>query len=230
MKAKKASWGVMLNAYPDSIGGTLADIVGLLKRPEFREAFTSFYILPSIFNTDLDRGFSLIDYGLSETLASPEALEELKALGIDLALDFILNHTSVLSKEFQDILKRGDDSPYRDFFIDWNRFWDGHGTMTEDGYIQPDAELIRDMFFRKPGLPILMVRFPDGRDVPYWNTFYQEVRYDPIDAQDLMRVMPLQYGTADVLAQCVNATLARGKTPKQIDLGRWNAYKAQVAD
>ena len=136
MKAKKASWGVMLNAYPDSIGGTLADIVGLLKRPEFREAFTSFYILPSIFNTDLDRGFSLIDYGLSETLASPEALEELKALGIDLALDFILNHTSVLSKEFQDILKRGDDSPYRDFFIDWNRFWDGHGTMTEDGYIQ----------------------------------------------------------------------------------------------
>ena len=44
MKAKKASWGVMLNAYPDSIGGTLADIVGLLKRPEFREAFTSFYI------------------------------------------------------------------------------------------------------------------------------------------------------------------------------------------
>ena len=127
-------------------------------------------------------------------------------------------------------MKRGDDSPYRDFFIDWNRFWDGHGTMTEDGYIQPDAELIRDMFFRKPGLPILMVRFPDGRDVPYWNTFYQEVRYDPIDAQDLMRVMPLQYGTADVLAQCVNATLARGKTPKQIDLGRWNAYKAQVAD
>ena len=31
------------------------------------------------------------------------------------------------------------------------------------------------MFFRKPGLPILMVEFPDGRRVPYWNTFYQEV-------------------------------------------------------
>ena len=29
--------------------------------------------------------------------------------------------------------------------------------------------------FRKPGLPILMVEFPDGRRVPYWNTFYQEV-------------------------------------------------------
>lgn len=230
MEAKKASWGVMLNAYPDSVGGTLGDIVGLLKKPEFRDTFTSFYILPSIFNTDLDRGFSLIDYGLSEMLASPEALEDLKALGIDLALDFILNHASVLSKEFQDIIKRGDDSPYRDFFIDWNRFWEGHGTMTEEGYIQPDAELIRDMFFRKPGLPILMVRFPDGRDVPYWNTFYQEVRYDPIDAQDLMHAMPLQYGTADALAKCVNAALAEGKTPKQIDFGRWNVYQAQVVD
>lgn len=206
------------------------DIPVLLKRPEFQDAFTSFYILPSIFNTDLDRGFSLIDYGLSEILASPKALEDLKALGIDLALDFILNHASVLSKQFQDILKRGDDSPYRDFFIDWNRFWEGHGTMTQDGYIQPDAGLIRDMFFRKPGLPILMVRFPDGRDVPYWNTFYQEVRYDPVDAQDLMRAMPLQYGTADALAKCVNTALAAGKTPKQMDLGRWNAYKAQVAD
>lgn len=230
METKKPSCGVMLNAYPDSVGGTLGDIVGLLKNPAFQNAFTSFYILPSIFNTDLDRGFSLIDYGLSETLASPEALEDLKALGIDLALDFILNHASVLSKEFQDIIRNGDASPYRDFFIDWNRFWDGHGTMTEEGYIQPDAELIRDMFFRKSGLPILMVRFPDGRDVPYWNTFYQEVRYDPIDAQDLMRALPLQYGTADALAKCVNAALAEGKTPKQMDLGRWNDYKAQVVD
>lgn len=230
MEAKKASWGVMLNAYPDSVGGTLGDIVGLLKNPAFKDAFTSFYILPSIFNTDLDRGFSLIDYSLSETLAGPEALEDLKALGIDLALDFILNHASVLSKEFQDILKNGDDSPYRDFFIDWNRFWEGHGTMTDEGYIQPDEALIRDMFFRKPGLPILMVRFPDGRDVPYWNTFYQEVRYSPVDAQDLMRAMPLQYGTAAALAQCVNAALAEGKTPKQMDLGRWNTYRAQVVD
>ena len=229
MEAKKASWGVMLNAYPDSVGGTLADIVGLLKRPELRDAFRSFYILPSIFNTDLDRGFSLIDYGLSETLASPEALEDLKALGIDLALDFILNHASVLSKEFQDILKNGDASPYRDFFIDWNRFWEGHGSITKDGYIQPDAELIKDMFFRKPGLPILMVRFPDGRDV-YWNTFYQEVRYSPVDAQDLMRAMPLQYGTAEALAKLVNGALAEGKAPREIDLGRWNNCKAQVVD
>ena len=39
--------GVMLNAYPDSIGGTLGDIVAVLKRPELKNAFTSFYILPA---------------------------------------------------------------------------------------------------------------------------------------------------------------------------------------
>lgn len=220
--------GAMLNAYPDSMGGNLENIVSLLSRPELEGAFSSFYILPSIFNTDLDRGFSLIDYGLNRLLSQPEDLENLKKLDIDLALDFILNHASVLSKEFQDILKNGDQSPYRDFFIDWNRFWEGHGEMTPQGYIQPDPELIRNMFFRKPGLPILMVRFPDGRDVPYWNTFYQNVRYDPVDAQDLMQAAPLQYGEAARLAEMVNAALADGKTPSEMDFGSLNAYRDAV--
>lgn len=230
MSEKNSAWGAMLNAYPDSVGEDLGAIVSLLQTPEFKDAFTSFYILPSIFNTDLDRGFSLIDYGLNELLAKKEDLDALKRLGIDLALDFILNHASVLSKQFQDILKNGDASTYRDFFIDWNRFWAGHGTMTEDGYLQPDAELIREMFFRKPGLPILMVRFPDGRDVPYWNTFYQEVRYDPVDAQDLMRAMDLQYGVADTLAKAVNKALSEGKQPRQMEFGKWDAYRAKVID
>ncbi|MDX2418388.1 MAG: hypothetical protein QNK19_13085, partial [Xanthomonadales bacterium] len=52
--------GVMLNAYPDSIGKRLADTVELLKRPELKDAFSLFYILPTFFNSDLDRGFSII--------------------------------------------------------------------------------------------------------------------------------------------------------------------------
>ena len=221
---EKRTLGVMLNAYPDSIGGTLGDITALLQQPEMKDAFTSFYILPSIFNTDLDRGFSLIDYGLNHLLAAPEDLEVLRALHIDLALDFILNHASVLSEEFQDILKKGDASPYRDFFIDWNRFWEGHGKMTPQGYIQPEADLIKDMFFRKPGLPILMVRFPDGKDVPYWNTFYQSVRYDHIDAQDLMVAANTQYGEAAKLAQMVNSALDAGKTPGEMNFGSLEAF------
>ena len=171
--------GTMLNAYPDSLCGTLTDIAFLLKSPEMRDVFSSFYILPSVFTTDLDRGFSVISYDMDKQLTSPGDMERLRTLGLDLKLDFILNHLSVQSPQFQDIIQNGEASEYRDFFIDWNKFWDGKGNMTEAGYIQPDEQYIQEMFFRKPGLPILMVQFPDGREIPYWNTFYQEVKNDP---------------------------------------------------
>lgn len=169
----------MLNAYPDSLGGTLKDITDFLKKDELTGTFSSFYILPSLYHTDLDRGFSVIDYGLEKSLATKEDLDALRSMGIDLKLDFILNHASVQSPQFKDLLEKGEDSVYKDFFINWNKFWEGKGTMTGEGYIQPDEEYIKDMFFRKPGLPILMVMMPDGKKVPYWNTFYQEVKNTP---------------------------------------------------
>ena len=222
--------GPMLNAYPDSMGGTLDDIVKVLKKDELKDTFESFYILPSIFNTDLDRGFSVIDYGINEELGSRQAIEDIKAMDIDLKLDFILNHASVLSKEFQDIIKNGEKSKYKDFFIDWNKFWDGCGEMTEAGYIQPDEKYIKDMFFRKPGLPILMVRFPDGRNVPYWNTFYQEVRYKSLEAEDLMEVMDIQYVAAQRLAECVNSQISEGCAVADLKLGKYDKYRSQVVE
>ena len=220
--------GVMLNAYPDSMGGSLRDIVSILGRPELKDAFRSFYILPSMYNSDLDRGFSVIDYELNELYATYEDIEAIRALGIDLKLDFVCNHLSVLSKQFQDILKNGKYSKYRDFFIDWNRFWSGNGAMTEQGYIQPDGHLTRDMFFRKPGLPLLMVRFPDGTDVPYWNTFYNETQYIKIDAQDLVTGAGIQYATAARIADIVNSSLAEGKKPQEIPFGPLKKYAAQT--
>ena len=147
----------MLNAYPDSLGGSLGDIVTLLKTEALQNVFSSFYILPSLYHSDLDRGFSVIDYDLNEQLANRKDLEQLKDMGIDLKLDFILNHASAQSPQFRDLVEKGEDSAYRNFFIDWNHFWEGHGTMTEEGYIQPDESCLKQMFFRKPGLPILMV-------------------------------------------------------------------------
>ena len=224
----KANNGPMLNAYPDSMGGNLGEIVKFLEKPELKDVFSSFYILPSVFNTDLDRGFSVIDYSLSDKLAKREDIEALQGLGIDLKLDFILNHASVLSKQFQDIIEKGDDSQYRDFFIDWNKFWDGCGEMTEAGYIQPDEKYIKDMFFRKPGLPILMVRCPDGRNVPYWNTFYQEVKYPKLDAQDVMKATGLQYCQAVDLAELANREIEEGKTPQDINWGEYSSFSDAV--
>lgn len=220
----------MFNAYPDSIGRRLCDAVTFLERPEVSGAFGSFYILPSVFNTDLDRGFSVISYDLNRCLANGADLEKLKAMGIELNFDLILNHASVLSPQFQDLVQRGQDSPYKDFFINWNEFWAGQGTMTADGYIQPDPALIEHMFFRKPGLPILMVRMPDGQEIPYWNTFYQEVRYPRLDAGTLVRDLGLQYTEAQQIAAALNTALVEGQRPTQIDWSSWPEAREPVVN
>ena len=186
--------------------------------------------MPSVFNTDLDRGFSAIDYELSDLYATRGDFDALADAGISLKLDFILNHASVLSPQFQDLLARGEDSQFADFFVDWNAFWAGHGEMTPEGYVQPDAELLKDMFFRKPGLPILMVRMPNGTEKPYWNTFYQEVRYAAPDAQDLMAATGMQYGRAAILAERLAAVLADGGKPGNVDASGFEDVRDAVVD
>lgn len=166
----------MLNLYPDSLGGNLKSLCQILDREEFADVFSGVYILPSIYHSDLDRGFSVIDYDLEEKYAAKEDLERLQKNGLYLKLDFVLNHASVQSPQFQNLLEQGKNSAYKDFFIDWNAFWEGCGTMTDEGYIMPEKAYLEKMFFRKPGLPVLMVEFADGSRAPYWNTFYQETR------------------------------------------------------
>ncbi len=222
--------GPMLNAYPDSIGGKLGDIVAVLKKPEFKDVFESFYILPSLYHSDLDRGFSVIDYDINEEMADRTDLEEIKKLGISLKLDFILNHLSVLSAQFQDITRNGGNSQYKDFFINWNKFWEGCGEMSDKGYIIPREDLIKDMFFRKPGLPILMVRFPDGTEVPYWNTFYQEIQYKHIDIQELIQKTGLETEQAKQLASVVNKQIEAGEKPGSLSFGEYEGYKEIVEE
>jgi hypothetical protein len=224
------SAGAMLNVYPDSVGGTVRDVVDLVTDARATGAFAAVYLLPSVFNTDLDRGFSVIDYGLNRLYATQADLDALRDAGISLKLDFILNHASVLSPQFQDLLAKGDRSPYRDFFIDWNAFWAGHGEMTDAGYVQPDPALIKDMYFRKPGLPILMVRLPDGTERPYWNTFYQEVRYAAPSALEVMQAAGLQYASAEVVASRVAAALAQGKGPGEADFAGFEDARDAVVD
>lgn len=229
MSKRKMGIGPLLNAYPDSIGGKLSDIVSLLREDEFKDTFESFYILPSVFNTDLDRGFSLISYDLSEKYATKNDIENLHELNIDLMMDFILNHISVLSPQFQDVLRKGEKSEYKDFFINWNKFWQGCGEICEKGYIKPEEKYIKDMFFRKPGMPILMVKFPDGKEVPYWNTFYQEVIYNKINPLALVSRFGMQYETARVVSEKVNSFIDTKKPLEELDLGEYNNYSDLIA-
>ncbi len=206
-KAQILPSGVMLNAYPDSIGKNLADTVEFLKRSELKDAFSLFYILPTFFNSDLDRGFSIIDYEINQELVSPQDLDNLNELGIQIKLDLVLNHLSVRSPQFMDLLLNGNESPYRDFFIDWNKFWKNHGSMGDNDHVVPDEEHLKKLFMRKPGLPILTLRFPDGSLQAYWNTFYQKVGFDEITAQDFAHIKGMDLEWASNIAHHIKVII-----------------------
>jgi len=208
--------GVMLNAYPDSIGTKLSDTIALLKRSEFQDVFSLFYALPTFFNSDLDRGFSIIDYDLNQELVSEDDLKALDELDIMLKFDIVLNHLSVGSPQFQDMLTHGDASKYKDFFIHWNSFWEGNGTENDQGIIVPDKEHLNKLFMRKPGLPILNVLFPDGTERPYWNTFYQQVTVKPIAIEDLRALKEISESDKEHVVSLVNEAIAKGEKLEDI--------------
>jgi sucrose phosphorylase len=222
--------GVMFNAYPDSIGRNLADTVTMLKRPEFEGAFSLFYILPTFFNSDLDRGFSVIDYNLNDELVCEGDLAQMDSLSIGLKFDLVMNHLSVGSHQFQDMLEHGDKSHYKDFFIDWNEFWNSRGKMGAEGYVIPEQKYLDVLFMRKPGLPILKVRFPDGTDRPYWNTFYQEVTYRELVLEDLQEIVGLKGGKAETVLALVNQAVTGKTALDEIDWGAHARYKKRVID
>lgn len=220
--------GVMLNAYPDSIGCKLSDTVEMLNLPELKDAFSLFYVLPTFFNSDLDRGFSVIDYGINKDLVSQADIKELNALGIELKFDIVLNHLSVASPQFKDLLKNGEASKYKDFFINWNKFWKAHGEMNEDGLVIPKKAYFEKLFMRKPGLPILNVIFPDGSEQPYWNTFYQKVIYNPITSEDLISIEGFPNDKAIVLAEHINKQISTIDTLKELDVLEFEHYKNDI--
>ncbi len=198
---------VMLNAYPDSIGENLSDIITLLSMPAFDKAFSLFYVLPTFFNSDLDRGFSIIDYNLNKELVSTKDIEALKALDIQLKFDIVLNHLSVGSPQFKDILLHGDASKYKDFFIDWNEFWKDHGAMNDDDIVIPEKQYLDKLFMRKSGLPILKVLFPDGTERPYWNTFYQKISFKPLKHPEVAAECNISKDAALKICDSINHSL-----------------------
>lgn len=220
--------GVMLNAYPDSIGKNLTDIVSMLQLPEFKDVFSLFYVLPTFFNSDLDRGFSIINYDINEELVSKEDIEALKVLNIQLKFDIVLNHLSVASPQFKDLIAHGDQSKFKDFFIDWNEFWKGNGIVGEDGIIVPNTEYLDKLFMRKSGLPILNIVFPDGQERPYWNTFYQKVTLQKITVTDLQSIHTITPEKAEAICEKVNRAIEQNQDIQTIDLDSNDQLTAEV--
>lgn len=219
--------GVILNAYPDSVGDNLSGALAFLEENKLNQAFACVYLLPTIYNSDLDRGFSIVDYNLNSALVTKEDLQKVSDLGIKLKLDIVLNHLSVAAPQFQDLLKNGDNSTYKDFFIDWNSFWEGNGVMDENGIVQPQKDFLKKLFMRKEGLPILEVYFPDGTKRPYWNTFYQKVTFNEIHPADLGDVLSSEEEKVSI-SRKINDAIAKGINPQEIDFPMSSNKKQEI--
>lgn len=220
--------GVMLNAYPDSIGKKLSDTIKLLQFPDFKDVFSLFYILPTFFNSDLDRGFSIIDYNINKDLVSKNDLKALDKLNIKLKFDIVLNHLSVASPQFRNLLEYGEDSKFKDFFINWNDFWKNHGSLNEDGIVIPKKEYLDKLFMRKSGLPILKVQFPDGSEQPYWNTFYQNITFHSLAIEDLIGLKQLNSKNAKFICDKVNQAIHTNQELSNIDLENFQNLKDEI--
>ena len=224
----KISNGVMLNLYPDSIGEKLSDTIAMLKRTDFKDVFSILYVLPTFFNSDLDRGFSIMDYNLNKELVAADDLRDLNELGIKLKFDIVLNHLSVASPQFKDLLQHGNASKFKDFFINWNKFWQGNGTVNADGIVIPKPEFLRKLFMRKSGLPVLKVRFPDGSEQPYWNTFYQQITYSPLSVDDVLQIKGLSKDQAVSVVSEINSAIAEHQDVTAVDFKDCTSQKSDI--
>jgi hypothetical protein len=176
-------YGVMLNALSGQHRRAArhpADLVKVLHEPRCRRrllaALSAADLLPQRSRPRL-LGHRLRPQRGTGHAGRPDGTGE---LGIQFKFDLVLNHLSVASPQFRDLLENGDDSDYKDFFVDWNAFWGARARWGRTGTWSRGPEHLEKLFLRKPGLPILDVRFPDGTDRPYWNTFYQKVSYRPV--------------------------------------------------
>ena len=152
--------GVMLITYPDSLGRDLAEMREVLAR-HFEGAVAGLHILP-FYPSSGDRGFSPTCYDVVDPAYGDWSDIAVLSQNYYLMFDFMINHLSSQSEQFQDFVARKDASPYTRMFIHWRDFWGGGGPT------QADLDRI---YARKPRPPYVDVTFADGTTEPLWCTF-----------------------------------------------------------
>lgn len=163
--------GPQLLTYPDSLGGTLAHLDGLLRGP-LHGLFRGVHILPP-FPSSGDRGFAPTTYDeIEPRFGSWADIERLATHG-DVLVDIMVNHLSRRSPQFQDFLRLGRRSRYADLFITLDKVWPGG--------VPPDEDLAR-LFLRKPEAPVSTFTITStGEQERVWTTFGTQDWSEQID-------------------------------------------------
>jgi sucrose 6(F)-phosphate phosphorylase len=147
--------------YPDSLGGDLAALDGLLAGP-LEGLFGGIHVLPP-FPSSGDRGFAPLSYAEIDPRFGRWADIEHLGQRHEVLLDVMINHLSRKSPEFEDFLKNGRRSRFADLFITVDKIWPGGA---------PPAEDVARIFLRKPDSPFSTVTIAaTAEEERVWTSF-----------------------------------------------------------
>lgn len=152
---------VQLITYADRLGdGTIASMTDIL-RTRFNGVYEGVHILPFFTPYDgADAGFDPVDHTkVDPRLGTWDDIAELSKTH-DIMVDTIVNHMSWESKQFQDVMKRGEDSPYYPMFLTMS-------SVFPDGATEED---LAGIYRPRPGLPFTHYTW-GGKTRLVWTTF-----------------------------------------------------------
>lgn len=152
---------VQLITYADRLGdGTIASLTDVL-RTRFNGVYEGVHILPFFTPYDgADAGFDPVDHTkVDPRLGTWDDIAELSKTH-DIMVDTIVNHMSWESKQFQDVMKRGENSPYYPMFLTMS-------SVFPDGATEED---LAGIYRPRPGLPFTHYTW-GGKTRLVWTTF-----------------------------------------------------------
>lgn len=152
---------VQLITYANRLGeGTIKSLTDVL-RTRFDGVYEGVHILPFFTPFDgADAGFDPVDHTkVDPRLGTWDDIAELSKTH-DIMVDTIVNHMSWESKQFQDVMKRGEDSPYYPMFLTMS-------SVFPDGATEED---LAGIYRPRPGLPFTHYTW-GGKTRLVWTTF-----------------------------------------------------------
>jgi sucrose phosphorylase len=165
---------VQLITYADRLAGSIRGLEQMLTTGPLAGLFGGVHLLPFFRPYDgADAGFDPADHReVDARLGSWDDVEQLSR-STQTVVDLIVNHVSSDSPWFQDVLARGDDSPYIGMFLTYEGLFPDGAT---------EAELLR-IYRPRPGLPFTTLRLGERKRM-VWTTFTkQQIDLDLRDPQ-----------------------------------------------
>ena len=153
---------VQLITYVDRLTGSNIKELNNILNEQLANQFSGIHLLPFYYPIDgSDAGFDPIDHTKVDSRLG--SWQDVKALGehYDVMADLIVNHMSSQSEEFQDVLNKGQNSPYWDLFLTKDKvFPNGFDNEQQDKIYRP-----------RPGSCFTEFTLPNNESAEFWTTF-----------------------------------------------------------